>query len=229
MKDKREVIDHDIKAVMEDLLLRAQFAKTEMCKDDPMTDNPPVVLIAVESDDTNPDHDVCVEFQQEKGLSKPLHIAMLPLIHKEDVYDCYEDVVKALPIRPFEFIVLALEGYGHYADEEGMDLTNYQRGAMEEDYKNNPFSTVREGLILTAVDYNATALWSVMSTYRYDDHGVPMYDEPKASVNEINKDDEEGYGRLGDALISTATYMNLAVKTLAYNDLLRKATDKKEG
>lgn len=225
MEDKKEVVDHDIKAVMEDLLLRAQFAKTEMCKDEPMSDNPPIMLIAVASDETNPDHDVCLEFQQEKDLEKPLHLAMLPLIHKEDVYDAYDDVVRALPVRPFEFIMLALEGYGT-ADTETLDTTKYERGAMEHDYKTNPFSTVREALILTAVDWNATNIWSIFCTYRYDDHGLPMFDEPSCHVAELGEEGENG--RLADTLCSTVKYMNLAVKTTAFHDLLSRAMDDKK-
>jgi hypothetical protein len=57
---ENEVIDNDIKSIMEDLLNRAIYAKTEMCKDDPMQDSPPLFLVAVESDETNPEHEACV-------------------------------------------------------------------------------------------------------------------------------------------------------------------------
>jgi len=87
---------------MEDLLNRAVYAKTEMCKEQPMSDTPPLLLVAVESNDTNPEHEQCIDYQQEFSLSKPYHLAMIPLIHKEDIYEAFEDVVKALPIRPFE-------------------------------------------------------------------------------------------------------------------------------
>ena len=226
--DKKEITDHDIKAVLEDLLMRAQFAKTEMCKTEPMTDNPPIFLVGVASDETNPDHDVCVEFQQEKGLAKPIHLAMIPLIHRDDVYDAYDDVVKALPIRQFEFVAVALEGYGTQ-NPEMMNATEYQRGDMEEDYKNNPFSDVREALILTAVDWEGTSLWSIYCTYRYDDHGLPMFDEPSCSVAELSDEGGDNGGRLADTLLATVKYMNLAVKTASFHDLLSRATqDKKE-
>ena len=228
MNTPNEVVDNDIKTVMEDLLNRAIFAKTEMCKDEPMSDNPPLFLVAVESNDTNPDHDACVDYQQEFSLSKPYHLAMIPLIHKEDIYDAYEDVVKALPIRPFEFLVIAVEGYAK-SEMTPEELANHDRGAFEKDYKENPFSTVREGLMLTAVDWNASAVWSISALYRYDDHGIPVFDEePMCHTCEVNTDDE-GNGRLPDALLATVGYMKLATKTLAYKDMLDKAPKRKKG
>lgn len=231
-KHQPEVVDHDIKEIMEDLLARAMFAKTEMCKDEPMTDNPPICLIVVESDDTNPEHDECVEYQNDHDLAVPMHLAMLPLIHKEDVLDAYEDVVKALPTtRAFEFVCLVVEGYGEFADKAETIVKNddYERGHLEQDYKNNPFSTVREAVIVTAVDWNGTHLWNVISTYRYDDHGVPMFDEPIASVSEVSEDNEDGYGRLGDALVSTSQYMRLALATQNINTLFQQGKKKKGG
>ncbi len=228
MNTPKEVVDNDIKTVMEDLLNRAIFAKTEMCKDEPMSDNPPLFLVAVESNDTNPDHDSCVEYQQEFSLSKPYHLAMIPLIHKEDIYDAYEDVVKSLPIRPFEFLVIAVEGYAKL-EMTPEDFANHDRGAFEKEYKENPFSTVREGLILTAVDWNASAVWSITRLYRYDDHGIPVFDEePSCQTCEVNPD-EEGNGRLPDALLATVGYMQLATKTLAYKEILDRAPKRKKG
>lgn len=222
-----EVVDNDMKSIMEDLLTRAVYAKTEMCKDEPMSDNPPLFLVAVESDETNPDHDECVNYQHENNLSKPYHIAMVPLIHKEDIYDAYEDVVKALPIRKFDFLVLCVEGYGR----ENMtkeQAESHDRGDLEKDYKENPFSEVREGLILTAVDWDGSAIWNTMALYRYDDHGVPMFDEPMATVTEL-AEDTESYGRMPDALLATVGYMHLATKTLAYKNILDQAPKRKKG
>jgi hypothetical protein len=223
-----EVIDHDMKQIMEDLLNRAVFAKTEMCKDEPMQDSPPLLLVAVESNETNPDHDACLDYQQEFSLSKPYHLAMIPLIHKEDIYDAFEDVVKALPIRPFDFIMVLVEGYAKQdmTDEEAQ---NHDRGDFEKDYKENPFSTVREGIILTAVDWNATCVWSITSMYRYDDHGLPVFDEePMCSVGNVNPE-AESHGKLPDALLATVGYMQLATKTVAYKEMLDKAPKRKKG
>lgn len=222
-----EVVDNDMKSIMEDLLNRAVYAKTEMCKDEPMSDNPPLFLVAVESDETNPDHDECVNYQRENNLSKPYHIAMVPLIHKEDIYDAYEDVVKALPIRKFDFLVLCVEGYGKPSMTEE-EVEAHDRGDLEKDYKENPFSEVREGLILTAVDWDGSAIWNTMSLYRYDDQGVPVFDEPMATVTELTED-TESYGRMPDTLLATVGYMHLATKTLAYKNILDQAPKRKKG
>ena len=224
---ENEVIDNDIKAIMEDLLNRAIFAKTEMCKDEPMQDSPPLFLVAVESNDSNPDHESCVDYQREFSLSKPYHVAMIPLIHKEDIYEAYEDVVKSLPIRPFDFLVLLVEGYAK-SDMTDEEAQNHDRGDFEKEYKENPFSNVREGIMMTAVDWNATNVWSIASLYRYDDHGVPEFDEePTCSTFTVDKEHETN-GRIPDTLLATVGYMHLATKTLAYKDMLDKAPRKKD-
>lgn len=216
-------INDDIKAIMEDTLIRTQFAKAEMCKDEPMTDSPPMLFIGVESDETNPAHDECVDFQREHNLSKPYHIALVPLIHRDDMFDAYDDVIRALPIRKFEFILLAVEGYGKFGDAEMPE--DYERGQMEEDYKNNPFSDVREALVLTAVDWDTTGLWNVITTYRYDDFGGPTYDEPMCSVEEM-PEEPSSMGRIASLLSASCQYMKLAMATAKYNDLLQRAPKK---
>lgn len=226
MNTPSEVVDNDIKTILEDLLNRGIFAKTEMCKEEPMSDNPPLFLVAVESNETNPEHETCLDYQRENSLSKPYHLAMIPLIHKEDIYEAYEDVVKALPIRPFDFIVMAVEGYAQ-SDITPEEAMKHNNGDFEKDYKENPFSTVREGLMLTAVDWNSTAIWNVTALYRYDDHGLPVFDEePMCATMQI---DDDGNGRMPDALLACVGYMHLAVKTLAYKDILDRAPKRKKG
>lgn len=224
MKNINSVVDNDIRTIMEETLVRAQFAKSEMCREEAMTDSPPILLIGVESDETNPAHEDCLEYQKENGLSKPYHIALVPLIHRDDIYDSYEDVIRALPIRKFEFLLLAVEGYGKFGDSEIPQ--DYERGQMEEDYRNNPFSDVREAIVLTAVDWEATGAWNVISTYRYDDFGVPQYDEPMCSVEEISPEETDNLGRIVGTLVGTCRYMKLAITTVAYNDLLQRAPKK---
>lgn len=223
-----ELADHDIKQIMEDLMERTIYAKTEMCKEQPMTDSPPLFLIAVESDETNPDHDACLDYQQEFSLSKPYHLAMVPLIHKDDIYDAYEDVVKAMPIRPFDFIVLIVEGY-HKENMTPEEMERHDKGDFEKDYKENPFSDVREGVIMTAVDWNGSGVWNISNLYRYDDHGVPVFDEEAFCVYSEVDDEQDSYGRMPDTLLSTVSYMQLATKTLSYKEMLDKAPKHKKG
>jgi hypothetical protein len=151
---------------------------------------------------------------------------MIPLIHEEDIYEAYEDVVKALPIRPFDFIVMLVEGYAK-SDMTEEEARNHDRGDFEKEYKENPFSNVREGIMMTAVDWNATNIWSIASLYRYDDHGVPEFDEePMCTTCAI--EDGETHGRIPETLLATVGYMQLATKTLAYKDMLDKAPRKKD-
>lgn len=227
-QEPNEVMDSDIKNIMEDLLERTAYAKREMCKAEPMTDSPPLFIVAVESDESNPDHEACLEYQQEFSLSKPYHLAMVPLIHREDIYEAFEDVVKALPIRPFEFLVLIVEGY-HKEEMSPEEMATHDHGDFEKDYKDNPFSTVREGIIMTAVDWNASAIWNISSLYRYDDHGIPEFDmEPFCAMSTVDTE-RDTHGRMPDTLLATVSYMQLATKTLSYKEMLDKASKRNRG
>jgi hypothetical protein len=220
----KEAIERDGQILVEDVIIRSQFAKIEMCKSEPMSDNPAIMLIAVESNETNPEHDTCVEFQQEVGLSKPYHLAMIPLIHKEDVVDCIEDVVKAMPIAKFDFIILAVEGYTRsFTDpEEGRaNMKNMNRGDLQKEFQENPFTDVCEAHVITAINWGADKLWHSVAPYKYDDQGIPQFSEPKAEVCELKEDSE--FGRIPDTLIAICQYMEMALRTSEYQDLLARA------
>lgn len=226
-------LDDDITKILKDLLHRSVYAKTEMCKDEPMSDNPPLFLVAFESTEENhEEHEACLINQQELFLSKPYQVAMVPLIHKEDMYDAYDDVVRSLPVRKFEFIAVVVEGYGkdmsQETDESEESHIPMQKGDLEKEYKENPFTDVREGIMMSAVDWGMTGLWGVANMYRYDDMGVPTFDE--AYFTSYPYDSDEEYGRLVDVMVATAQYMNIATQTLKYTDMLKKAPKRnKEG
>ncbi len=224
--EPQQKVDEDIKSIMEEVLNRICYAKTEMCKREPMQDNPPLLMIDLESNEDNPEHDETLEYQKDNNLSLPYHIAVVPLIHKDNVLEAYDEVVHALPIRPFSFLLLCVEGYMREAvsDEEMNEWTN---GTNEKDFKENPFSTVREGIILTAVDWSGKHIWNVSAMYRYDDNGVPVFDnEPTCTCSEVDEDEEVG-GRIPDHLLATVAYMHLAVSALAYKELLSEAPKRK--
>lgn len=221
-------LDDDITKILTDLLYRSVYAKTEVCKDEPMSDNPPLFLVAFESiEENNEEHEACLINQQELSLSKPYQVAMVPLIHKEDMYDAYDDVVRSLPVRKFEFIAVVVEGYGKDLSQEAdqSEVKKMNKGDLEKEYKENPFTDVREGLMMSAVDWNMTGVWGVANMYRYDDTGVPMFDEPL--FTSYPYDDTDEYGRLVDVMIATAQYMNIATQTLKYTDILKKAPKRK--
>jgi hypothetical protein len=223
-------LDDDITKILKDLLYRSVYAKTEVCKDEPMSDNPPLFLVAFESiEENNEEHEACLINQQELSLSKPYQVAMVPLIHKEDMYDAYDDVVRSLPVRKFEFIAVVVEGYGKDLSQETdqSEVKKMNKGDLEKEYKENPFTDVREGLMMSAVDWNMTGVWGVANMYRSDDTGVPTFDEP--FFTSYPYDDNDEYGRLVDVMIATAQYMNIATQTLKYTDILKKAPKRNKG
>ena len=222
-------LDDDITKILTDLLHRSVYAKTEMCKEEPMSDNPPLFLVAFEStEERDEEHEACLANQKELSLSKPYQVAMVPLIHKEDMYDAYDDVVRSLPIRKFEFIAVVVEGYGKDLSEaDQSEVKKMNKGDLEKEYKENPFTDVREGLMMSAVDWNMTGVWGVANMYRYNDTGVPTFDEP--FFTSYPYDDNDEYGRLVDVMVATAQYMNIATQTLKYTDILKKAPKRKKG
>lgn len=226
----------DMQTMCEDFMHRGRFAKTEMCKDEAMMDNPPILLIGFPVDENSDDYEDAVQFQQEFGTSKPYRVALLPLTHRDDVVDCITDIVKHLPPQPFSFIALAAEGYSRVG---GKDLpTDYERGDMESDFKENPFTDVRETLIITAVDWGCEHIYSSMSPYTYDDAGVPVFsedDEHSAfsplggidNVRELLADTE--LGRIPSVLISFVLFMHYATEATKFTDKLSNAPKRKKG
>lgn len=227
---EQETIQQDGRILVEDTLIRSVYAKTEMCKTSPMTDNPALLLIAVESDETNPAHDVCVEFQREVGLSKPYHVAMIPLVHKDDVAECLDDVVRSMPIARFDFMVLAVESYVKSMakeDDAPSRITNFERGQLEQEFRDNPFTDVREAIAITAIDFGATTLFTAISPYVYDDKGVPMFSEEDTTADQHEmKDGEESNGRIPDMLIAICRYMQTAIMMDGFGGLMNDARKK---
>lgn len=208
-----DTITKDGKALVKDTLERSIYAKKELCKEEPMTDNPGILFFVAESNETNPEHEACLEYQAELGLDKPYHVAMVPLIHKEDVVDCLEDIVRAMPVTKFDYLIIAVEGYSR-----SQESPEYERGSMEEEFRTNPFTDVREGIIITAIDWSATTLFSNIATYTYDDVGVPQFDEPMELAQKVTEESE--MGRIPDTLISICRYMDLAFRATKFHELL---------
>lgn len=73
-----------------------------------------------------------------------------------------------------EFVMLMVEGY---ASEQ--PLEEYERGSMEEDFKNNPGSTVKEVITLQAVDIKTGEQMTAVMPYHYGDDGMPVFEEAK--------------------------------------------------
>lgn len=71
-----------------------------------------------------------------------------------------------------EFVMVVVEGYASVGP-----VANYERGSMEEDFKNNPDSTVKEVLTFQAVDIKTGEQMTAFVPYRYGDDGLPVFDK----------------------------------------------------
>jgi hypothetical protein len=216
-----ETLIEDVKKLVIDIMSRSKYAKTELCKDEAMSDNPPMFFIGYESDEGNPEHEACLEGQQELSLSTPYQLAMIPLIHKPDPFAAYEDVVRCMPIEKFDFLAMCLEGYLETSKDKPKNIAD---GSLQKDYEENPFSTVRECLIVTAVDWESSQIINLQCSYRYDDSGVPVWDEEEELLTDLsNREEGESYGRYPDGLLDTVRYMHLATKAMKYKNILDQA------
>lgn len=229
MASNKEEIKRDGELMAEDALFRAKYAKEEMCRAEAMTDNPPLMLVAYESDEDTPNHEVNVECSAELGLSIPHLIALVPLIHEEDVLDAFYSAVREMPKHKFGWIFFVVEGYYREMTGENGEVTDYQRGEMEHDYKNNPFSDVRESLIVYGMNWDTDMEITAHAPYTYDDMGVPVFgEEVWVARTDVPEDDE--CGRMGIALREGIKFMRLAVKANEIHDLmLRGGEDRKKG
>lgn len=225
------IIHDDIRKILEDVMKRHKFAKREMCKSNPMTDNPPVLLIGrTNRDDENDSRDESTDtaegYQRKLGLTRAYDVAMLPLIHKEDVFECFTDAVKMLPICEIDFILLAVEGYMRVNKDGTPDIghspdSDYEHGDMSKDFAENPFTNVREGLVVSGVDWNEDTIYMGACSYTYDDKGVPIYGETSADVVTLNDENREmAEARFTSAMLGTMRYLKLAIKAQSFHDLL---------
>lgn len=223
----------DMQTMCEEFMHRSIYAKTEMCKEEPMKDNPPVMMIGFVSTEENDEaFNDALEFYHDNETSKPYKIAVLPLIHRDDIYECIADVVKHLTPQEFSFVAIVAEGYTR--SEETVEKTKTQQvngQAMEKDFKENPFSDVQETLIVTAVDWECQNLYTVMAPYRYDDAGIPVFENGNSTILELegfnhyeDKELEDSkIGKLPSTLVSFVMFTRFASVARGYTDKLRDA------
>jgi hypothetical protein len=77
-----------------------------------------------------------------------------------------------------EFMMFMVEGYATQNPSE------YKKGDMERDFKNNPDSKVMEVITIQAIDIKTGLQMTGIVPYKYDDSGLPVFDEP--GVNECS-------------------------------------------
>ena len=229
---EQQVISNDILKILGDVMRRSKYAKKEMCKEVAMSDNPPMLIIGRihQSDDTDDEMtESASQYTKELGLERQYDVGMLPLIHKEDPYDAYMDAIGHLPTAPVNFIFLAVEGYMR----RGTDKVNFdseEGESLKDEFQNNPFSDVREGLVVSGVDWEQDKIYMSASTYTYDDRGVPMFDDVDTDIVHLTDENSEmAEARFTNAMLQTITYLKMAIKAKAFHTLLTEADNDKEG
>jgi hypothetical protein len=89
--------------------------------------------------------------------------------------------------------------------DEEMEKT--QRGEMEEDYKQNPSTDVREGIIATVYPWDGEAIAQTL-LYRYNDNGMPVFDDP----NDFQEVGKTGGGNIPDLFQMFITHCRRVVE-----------------
>ena len=234
--ESQAVVADDILKIIADVMRRSKYAKTEMCKNSPMTDNPPMVIVGRVHDENDSDEemdDTSESYHRDLGLAKKYDVAMLPLIHKEDPYEAYTDIVGHFPIMPIEFILIIVEGYMREMKDksllEGLRQENDKGVSLKEDFQTNPFTDVVEGLVIAGVDWDEDKLYMSASTYRYDDFGVPQFSDVESDVIMLTDENKEEMtqARFTNVMLQTITYLKLTMRAKAFHDLLSEAPDER--
>jgi hypothetical protein len=231
---EQQVISNDILKILGDVMRRNKYAKKEMCKEVAMSDTPPMLIIGRihQSDDTDDElAESASQYTKQLGLERQYDVAMLPLIHKEDPYDAYIDAVGHLPTAPVNFIFIAVEGYmRRFTDLTTPADRDSERESLKDEFQNNPFSDVREGLVVSGVDWEQDKVYMSASTYTYDDRGVPMFDDVDTDIVHLTDENSEmAEARFTNAMLQTISYLKMAIKAKAFHTLLTEADNDKEG
>lgn len=158
--------------VLSAVVARAMEVKYEMCVDaNGMCDAPPVLIgelptgegfIAPDYNDGHPSDNL------------PLMLSALA----ETMVDKFSSV-------RWKWLAYVVEGYAKPNVEDVNNLPDgWHRGLMEEEYKTNPTTDVREGLIVSLFPWEGKPIGTTVF-YRYNDNGLPMYDEPEFVDGEL--------------------------------------------
>lgn len=78
----------------------------------------------------------------------------------------------------WKWLAFVVEGYAKPATDNLPD--EWERGQYEEEYKTNPATDIREGIIVSVFCWDGTRMGATVF-YRYDDNGLPVYEEPQLS------------------------------------------------
>ena len=174
--------------VLDDMVERSMGAKTQMCQDEPMTDNPNVVCVGYEGDDYD---------------NAPIVIEMCQFVDGDDPAQQLVETLGMLEVRKFLFVAMMGEGY-HREASDVEEAKDYERGDMKSDFENNPASSVKEAIVINAINWTGKNLFSRVVTYVYDDFGVPKFGEVMKTKNPVRPGE---VGRMGEVLSLFVKYI----------------------
>ncbi len=194
---KKELLEKSLQHTME--MVRAM--KTSMCEDNKgHADLNPFCVFGVEIQDDE-GNEALGGAIVEMELSKNEHpIEMLPKMLSE---------VHQQGMDKFLWVMFVCEGYAE-TDQTKIaqmmkDDSDYEYGSLENDFLNNPVSTVQEGIIATAFSWTGE-MATYQQPYKYNDNGLPDF-----SQEIVNYFDEEPMeGRVPNIFTKFIKYCQLA-------------------
>ena len=213
-------IQNDAGILLSDFIGRAQYAKTEICREESITDAPPLLCVVFEpnEDDFDGDYDRLTEECKEMGLSRTYQCGMIPLIHKDDPAECLVDIIGNFPVDKFSFLFLITEGYRDTAvnstDDFAKKMKDYERGDMAKEFAENPFTTITEVITVHGYDWDLTTRFVRFCDYKYDDKGVPVFGDLESHDDSVKEDDERG--RIDEILFRGVQFHHLNAKAKGY-------------
>lgn len=182
----RTLTEEEFAEIMDDMIARSMGAKVEMCREQPMSDNPNVV---------------CVGYEDKE--SDKIQVAMCEMEGEGTAVEQLVYTLSKLPIRRFLFVSMMGEGYQRDALPD-----DYNYGDMREDFENNPASQVKETVLVNGVTWSGKTHVSRFATYVYDDKGVPVFGDVVKNVTNAKEDN----GRITTVLSLFVKFMKNELK-----------------
>ena len=155
-----------MKEVLAEVLANAMEGKTAICEEhNGMVDAPPTILGCLPDGDTFAMPDLNDGHPTD---NLPLMLEALAMALLEN----------GKPVR-WEWLAYIVEGFAKPAGEVNAD--DHKRGDLEQEFRENPASSVREGIIVTVHGWKEGESLAGTAFYRYNDRGLPEFDEPEFS------------------------------------------------
>jgi hypothetical protein len=157
-----EEMERDPREVLALVVAKAMEAKWSLCEENGgITDAPPLLI----GEFPNGDGFIAPDLMDGHPTDN-LPVMLTGLL---------EGMTATYGTTKFLWLAYVVEGYCRpKVDEE--DVETAVRGEMEQEYKTNPATDVREGIIATVYPWDGEALAQTV-LYRYDDNGMPVFDD----------------------------------------------------